>query len=403
MLRERTVTETLTNIEANIDLLDPALFQQRREHQAFDLLRAKRGLHFNPEADGPGIYAVLRHSDASEVTNDLSLFSSAQGTQIKNKRAEGHGAASLHNSDPPEHEALRAVGVKAVRRDMIMDRLPKIEAMIASIIDATPRGEAFDFVDKVAVLIPMMVFADLLGVPETDHLRMVDWANTMSNNQASDQVQATAREDLFGYFRALTKARRADPQDDITSTLVHGLVDGKPLTQEQLDAFFVLLVVAGNETTRNLMSGTTEQLCLQQDDFARLRNDGSLTRSLIEEGVRWVSPVMQMRRTVTRDARRFETDLKQNDKVVVYFTAANRDPAAFEAPEKFIIDRAFNRHLGFGYGGHFCLGAHLARIEAKIFFDQINVRFAKVEIDGLGERISSNWFAGLNHLSVKWS
>jgi cytochrome P450 len=386
-----------------IDLLDPALFQQRREHQAFDVLRAERGLHFNPEPDGPGIYAVLRHGDAAVVTNDLSLFSSAQGTQIKNKRAEGHGAASLHNSDPPDHEGLRAIGVKAVRRDMIMDRLPKIQAMIASIIDETPRGQTFDFVDDVAVLIPMMVFADLLGVPPIDHMRMVKWANTMSNNQATDEVQTRAREDLFGYFRALTKARRADPRDDITSALVHGLVDGRPLSDEQLDAFFVLLVVAGNETTRNLISGTIEQLCLQQDDFARVRTDAALTKPLIEEGVRWVSPVMQMRRTLTRDVHLFDTDLKTNDKVVVYFTAANRDPAAFETPEKFVIDRAFNRHLGFGYGGHFCLGAHLARIEAKIFFDQINARFSKVEIAGLGERISSNWFAGLNHLSVKWS
>jgi cytochrome P450 len=231
----------------------------------------------------------------------------------------------------------------------------------------------------------------------------VFWANTMSDVLASEAEQASARAELFHYFRHLAALRRSDPQDDVASALVHAEVAGQPMNEGQLDAFFILLTVAGNETTRNLLSMGLEQLCLQQDDLARLRANPDLIPLTVEEMVRWVSPVIQMRRTATCDLDLHGTPIKAGDKVVLYFAAANRDERQFEAADRFRIDRTPNEHVGFGIGPHFCLGTHLARLETAAFLEVFLSRYQSCAIEGLGERLPSNWFAALKSLSVRWS
>lgn len=387
---------------SDIDLLDIALFSGRREQAAFRLLRDEAPVHFNPEPSGPGFYALTRYEHVSQVVRDTRRFSSAQGTQIIDRRAEGHGHPSVHNSDPPLHTQLRNVAMAGLRKKVADDMEDRIRLVVRSLFDAAPTGEPFDFVEQVALPLPMIVIADLLGVPAQDQRRMVVWANTMSDSHASVEAQAAARHELFGYFRALVRQKRAEPADDVATLLATARLDGEWLTDEQLDAYFMVLTVAGNETTRFLVSGGLEQLCRQPEEFARLRANQQLIPVAVEEMVRWVTPVMHMRRTATEDCEIGGVPIRRGDKVVPYFASANRDERQFADGDQFRIDRQPNPHLGFGQGAHFCMGAHIARAEARIFFEEYFARYKQCELKELGERLPSYWFGGLTRLVVEW-
>jgi cytochrome P450 len=387
----------------SINLLDVSLFTENREHAAFRVLRDEAPVYFNPEEDGPGFFAVTRYADVSEILLSPERFSSAKGTQIKDRRAEGHGAASIHNSDPPYHTKLRDVALPGIRKNVMDSLRPKIRAAVADLIESCPRGETFDFVGKVAILLPMIVIGDLLGVPVADRDRMVHWANLMSDTFAGEEQHARARMELFEFFRRLVSIKRAMPADDLATVLAQATIDGELLSDEQLDAYFILLTVAGNETTRFLISGGLEQLCLQPDDLHLLRQSPDLVPAAVEEMVRWVSPVMQMRRTVTMETEIAGHGLKAGDKVVAYFVSANRDERRFPDPQNFSPTRKHNGHLGFGQGPHFCLGTHLARLEAQIFFEMLLERVSDIQLKGPGKRLPSYWFSGYLNLPIAWS
>ena len=387
-------------------LTDIGLFTGRNEHARFRWLREHDPVHRSVTDAGDVFYALTRHDHVCAVANDADDFVSGRGTQIANKRAEGHGAPSVHNADGTVHAELRRAGQGALRRRMITDRAPRIRAVIENLIDAAPRGEPFDFVAEIAVKIPMIVISDVLGVPDRMQMQLVDWANTMSDVRATDAEQADNRARLFGYFRELAAAKRRDPGDDVASRLVRAHVEGRLMEDDYLDAFFMVLTVAGNETTRFLLAGGLEELCRRPDQMAWLRAAGAEGRKgAVEEMVRWVSPVIHMRRTAVRDRDLFGTPIRAGDKVVLYFSAANRDPRVFgDTAEELVLARSPNPHVGFGYGPHFCLGAQLARLETRLFWDVFCERIGQVELaDGLGERLPSHWFAGLTELRVVWS
>jgi cytochrome P450 len=386
-----------------INLLDASLFTERREHDVFRRLRDSAPVYFHPEPNGPGFYAVTRHANASEVLRNPAAYCNGKGTQIQDKRAEGHGAPSIHNLDAPRHAKLRGAAVPGIRRE-VLDRLePQVRKIVRDLIDACPRSEPFDFVEKVAIALPMMVIGEMLGVPVVDRPLTVDWANAMTSTSAGEAAQAKARGELFHYFRRLVAAKRAAPAEDLATILAQATVDGEPLSQEELDAYFMVLTAAGNETTRFLISGGLEQLCLQPDDLARLARAPEILADTVEEMVRWVSPVMMMRRTATQETELAGTVFKPGDKVVVYFVSANRDERKFADPDKFIPARGDNPHIGFGLGPHFCLGAHLARLEARIFFEELFQRVSDIRLVRPGEKIASYWFSGYASLSVRWS
>jgi cytochrome P450 len=386
-----------------INLLDTSLFTQRREHEIFRRLRDSDPVYFHPEPDGPGFYAVTRHADASEVLRNPAAYCNVKGTQIQDKRAEGHGAPSIHNLDAPRHSKLRGAAVPGIRRDVLNRLEPQVRRIVRDLIDACPRAEPFDFVEKVAIALPMMVIGEMLGVPVEDRPLTVDWANAMTSTSAGEAAQAKARGELFHYFRRLVATKRAAPTEDLATILAQATVDGEPLSQEELDAYFMVLTAAGNETTRFLISGGLEQLCLQPDDIARLAATPEILPDTIEEMVRWVSPVMMMRRTATRETALAGKAFKPGDKVVVYFVSANRDERKFAEPEKFLPARGDNPHIGFGLGPHFCLGAHLARLEARIFFEELFQRVSDIRLVRPGEKIASYWFSGYASLPVRWS
>jgi cytochrome P450 len=386
-----------------INLLDVALFQQGREHEVFRHLRDAAPVYFHPEPAGRGFHAITRHADVSEVLLKPDVYINGQGTQIADKRAEGHGAPSIHNLDAPRHSKLRAAAMPAFRRE-VFDRItPTTREVVRGLIDACPHDEPFDFVEKIAVVFPMLVIGGLLGVPAEDGPRTVEWANTMSDALAGEARQAEARSALFQYFRRLVATKRITPGDDLATILSQATVDGVALSDEELDAYFMLLTVAGNETTRFLISGGIEQLCLQAHDFQRLKQSPEAIPSAVEEMIRWVSPVMMMRRTVARDTELSGVALRSGDKAVVYFVSANRDERRFDDPQTFLPAREKNPHLGLGQGPHFCLGAHLARLEARIFFEELFERVSNIRLIKKGEKIPSYWFSGYANLPIAWS
>lgn len=386
-----------------IDLLDVSLFTQRREHDVFKTLRDTAPVYFHPEPEGPGFHVVTRHADVSDVLRNPEIYCNGKGTQIQDRRAEGHGAPSIHNLDAPRHAKLRAAALPGIRRE-VLDRVAlEVRTVVRRLIDDCPKGEPFDFVDKVAIVLPMLVIGGLLGVPIEDRPLTVDWANTLTNSLAGEAAQAKARGELFHYFRGLVAAKRAAPSDDLATVLARATVDGEPLSQEELDAYFMVLTAAGNETTRFLISGGLEQLCLQQDDLNRLAKAPERVPLAVEEMVRWVSPVMMMRRTTTQEAELAGARLPPGAKVVVYFVSANRDERRFEDSQQFMPTREDNPHLGFGIGPHFCLGTHLARLEARIFFEELFQRVSDIRLVEPGQKIASYWFSGYVNLPIAWN
>ncbi len=391
------------SVLSDIDLLDLAPFARGDEHAMFAQLRLSSPVHWNrgPDAAGnpqDGFYALTRHAHVSAVARDHRHFISGKGTQIRDRRAEGHGAPSVHNADAPIHGRLRNPGVAAFTRSAMKRHETWIRTTIRRLIADAPDGEPFDFVFHIAITIPMIVFARVLGVPESRQGDLVRWANMMSDVRSDDASQAAARAHLFDYFRQLVAEKRAAPADDVASVLATG-----DFTDEELDAYFMVLTVAGNETTRFLLTGGLEELLRHADQVRHLRDNPAAIPAAVEEMARWVSPVIQMRRTATRDCDLFGTPIHAGDKVVLYFASANRDASVFDRADEFRIDRKPNHHLGFGIGAHFCMGAHLARLEARIFFEELFAAKRQVGIVQPSKRAANNWFSGYETLMVEWS
>lgn len=388
---------------SGVDLLDLSTFVASDEHAAFKTLRDTAPVAFNAEPDGPGFWSLTRYAHVSAAARDHHRFLSGHGTQIKDRRAEGHGHPSVHNSDPPLHGQLRNVALPALARTAVQRREQRFRQIVDGLIDAAPRGEAFDFVDAIAIKLPMMVIADVLGVPPDDSPKLVDWANLMSDVRATNAAQAEARASLFDYFRWLAEAKRAAPGDDVASALVAAQIEGQPLAEQARDAYFILLTVAGNETTRFLMTGGMAQLLRQPDELAKLRADPALIGWAIEELCRFISPVTHMRRTAAEDMDLFGTPVSAGAKIVLWFASANRDERRFANPQQLDVARNPNPHIGFGMGAHFCVGAHLARLETRLFFEAFLARGLKMELLAEPERLPSNWFTGWTAMKVRWS
>jgi cytochrome P450 len=383
---------------SSIDLLDLSTFTASREHEVFRRLRDEAPVHFNPEPDGPGFWSLTRYDHVSAAVRDHARLLSGHGTQIRDRRAEGTGHASVHNSDPPLHGTLRNIVLPSLSRTAIGKREARFGEIAQRLLDAAPMGEGFDFVEAIAIRLPMLVIADVLGVPEDDAERLVNWANLMSDVRATNAEQAEARGALFEYFRGLAAVKRANPGEDVTSALVAAGMEG-----EALDAYFILLTVAGNETTRFLMTGGLAQLARQPEAFAAVKANRALIPSMIEDMCRLVSPVAHMRRTAAYDFDLAGTHIPGGAKVVLWFTSANRDERYFANPDQLTVDRTPNAHLGFGQGAHFCVGAHLARLETRLFFEALFDRIDGVELLGEPERLPSNWFTGWTAMPVRFS
>jgi cytochrome P450 len=345
------------------------------------------------------------------VSRDPNTFVSGRGTNIGDIPAEiAEFLGSMINMDAPRHTKLRLT----VSRGFTPKQIRKIEESVRerarAVVESIAQKGECDFVAEVAAPLPLQIVCDMLGIPARDEHRVFELTNTILG--VGDPEYVTSLEELmaagfelYQYGLDLAEDRRRTPRDDITTTLMHAEVDGEQLTPGELGSFFVLLVVAGNETTRTAISHGMLELTNHPDERARwLADFDAVSPTAVEEIVRWATPVINFRRTAVRDVEIGGQAIKEGDKVVMFYNSANRDERAFGDPFRFDITRSPNEHLGFGGGGpHFCLGANLARREIKVMFEELFRRLPDIEVTGEPAMLQSSFIHGIKRMPVSFT
>jgi cytochrome P450 len=285
---------------------------------------------------------------------------------------------------------------------------PRLRAVVRRTLDAVgPRGEC-DFVTEVACELPVIAICELLGVPIEDRAKIIEWSNAMvgmDDPEYADDPSAgpIAAMQIAMYAQELGARRRAEPRDDIVSELLRAEVDGERLSDAEFNAFVTVLAVAGNETTRNLISAGLWLLCTHPEERARVQADLSILPTAIDEMLRYHPPVLHFRRTAMRDVELRGERIREGDKVSLWYCSANRDEEVFPDPDRFDVGRTPNDHLSFGFGPHFCLGSALAHLEARVMFEELFQRMPDIALAGPPERLRANFIHGIKHLPVRFS
>ena len=395
-----------------VDLSDSRSYVDGVPHAYLAHLRRHDPVHWQDEPGGPGFWAVMKYDDCVTVNRDYDRFSSAaDGTMPFELGAEEEAQQSLMmlNMDPPIHTRYRRLVNKGFTPRMVRDLEASIHRSTDAIIDeVVEKGEA-DFVTQISAELPLQVIAELLGVPQEDRHKMFEWSNRMVGNedpeyQADADLALASAMELYAYAAELFAKKRIDPHADLMSALTTVEVEGERLSDMELELFFLMLTVAGNETTRNLMSGAMHAFFQHPDQWERLREDRSLLPTAVDEMLRFVSPVMNFRRTAMVDLTLSGTEVKAGDKVVFFHASANRDEAVFDSPDTFDITRNPNPHIAFGGGGpHFCLGTNLARMEIRVMFEHLLDRVPDIRQDGEVQRLQSQFINGVKHLPVAFT
>ena len=418
-------TPSLPEVQLDqIDLSDMEFWAGPREvrEATFKKLRDTDGLiHFEervledaPFPPGAGYYALTRHEDIWAVSRNAKVFCSGQGSNIGDLPQEmNEFFGSMISMDDPKHYRLRSIVSKGFTpkeitrlHQLVVDKAVEI---IGRIEEQFPE-KSCDFVEHVAAALPLEIICDMMGIPSTDYAQIFKWTNTILGVgdpdfvTSYDDLMAHALE-MFTYAQALGEDRRANPQDDITSVMMNAEVDGEQLTPQEFGSFFILLVVAGNETTRNSITHGMLALTQHPEQRKLLYSDfDTHTKNAMEEIVRWATPVIHFRRTATEDTEVNGFPIKQGEKVVMFYNSGNRDERVFENPYTFDITRDLQpTQIGFGAGGpHFCLGANLARVEMSVMFDEIRKRVPNMRMTGEPAYLQSNFINGIKHLQCSW-
>ncbi|GAA4669708.1 MULTISPECIES: cytochrome P450 [Amycolatopsis] len=404
------------------DVFDPRVFARGLPHEEFRRLRETEPVCWQDEPEvlgwpaGPGFWAVTRYADVRHVLRTPEIYSSWLGaTQIRDPEPDDLAfiRRMILNMDPPEHNRLRRI-VSAVftrRRlerlaDQIAERARKLLAGVDGRCDL-PVDVTDDF--------PLLNLSDLLGVPAEDRGLLLKWTNRVIGYQDPEHAEIVRDEqgkpinprspamlaDMFAYARQLAEEKRARPADDLMTALVQAEVDGRALDDAELQMFFFLLVIAGNDTVRSALPGGVLALVEHPEEYRRLRADPALLPSAVEEMLRWHPPVLTFRRTAARDAELGGQRISEGDKVVVYFASAHFDERAFPDPYRFDVSREPNDHLAFGQGPHLCLGAHFGRLQLRLFFREF-LRLPEARLDGPVRHLTSNFINGITHLPLCW-
>jgi cytochrome P450 len=394
-----------------IDLSDHDAFVEAVPHEAFAALREHDPVHWNPEPEGPGFWAVTRYGDIRAVHRDVGTYSSEiGGTSLEDLEPEYIEARkSMLDMDPPRHDELRGLIARRFTPRAVGVWEEQVRTVTREVLDrALPMGE-FDFVAEIASEIPMQVFAEILGVPQDERRVIIEIGDRLLGNADPEYAvppddahrhlpfSSPAALEMFEFGRRLAAQRRKDPRNDIITQLAF-----EPLTQQEFDVYFVLLATAGNETTRHTITHGLLGLLEHPEELARLRDDPTLGKSAAEEMLRWATPVHHFRRTAAVDTELAGTEITAGDKVTTWFVSGNRDESVFEDPYRFDVGRSPNPHMAFGPGGiHHCMGAHLAKMEVRIAFEELLARTDRIELTGPPERLRSNFFNGIKRLPVR--
>ena len=406
----------------DVDLANLDAFEQNRVWPQFDVLRRQAPLHWNPEpAPNSGFWSVTRHADIVAIDRDAETFSSSDYVNLEEVDDDLKDLRrSILETDGERHRVLR----KLLQRDFGGRTLVKFEDFLRGLtrgtVDGALRQGEFDFVKQISADFPIQVLARMLDVPESHTGQLIDWGNKLIGNTDPDYAdvllsdpdsdqyrhlpfRSPAALEVFEYGRELARKRKGGDGDDLVSHLINRVPeDGEPLTATDFDNYFLLLVVAGNETTRHTISHAMLALMDNPDQLQLLQDRPELIPNAVEELLRWASPVYHFRRTATRDVELHGRTIRRGDKVVMWFASGNRDEDVFPDPYRLDVTRHPNDHVTFGKGSpHFCLGNNLARMEIRLMFETLLPRIRTIEPAGPVTRVRSNFVNGIKSFPVR--
>jgi cholest-4-en-3-one 26-monooxygenase len=399
-----------------LDIVDPDLYVQRGyPHEEWALLRKEAPVFRYERPDVEPFWAITRHSDIVNVSRQPDLFRSSQylfvtkdepGSPLPDEAV----LRQLLNMNPPEHGEYRRVVNQRFTPRSVKQLTEQIERITTETLDGLVGREECDFVTEVSAKLPLAVIAEMFGIPRADWAMMFRLSNAMigpadpeyGGSASIKENLERARMEFFQYFSQLCDDRRRNPRDDLASALANGKVNGEPLPPFELLSYFALLIIAGNETTRNATTGGLHALISHPDQWERLKRDSSLGLKAAEEIVRWTSPVIQFTRIATADTVLHGQQLHEGDVLALFYPSAARDEDVFERPSAFDIGRYPNPHISFGIGEHFCLGANLARLELQVMFRQLAERMEFVELAGPTQRMRSSFVGGIKHMPIRY-
>ena len=398
-----------------LDLVDPARFARRGyPHEVWTRLRAEAPVaHFAPPGYRP-FWAITKHADIIEVASQPLRFSSAHGIILGPPDAVAIPSEMVVTLDPPRHGAMRRVASRRFTPRAQRAQVADIERIAVEILDRAATGGAVaecDFVERIAAPLPIAVVAWILGVPRQDWELLFRWTNEVIGKddpeyrrpgETPGQTIRRARRELHAYLERLIEQRRQEPRDDLVSELARATIDGTPLTHEQVLSYCELMVEAGNETTRNAISGGLLAFCEHRGEWEKLRAHPEGLADAVEEILRWVTPIIHFTRTATEDCEVRGHRIRAGEQVALFWASANRDEDVFDEPFAFRVDRHPNPHVTFGVGEHFCMGAHVARVEIETVFRHLLARLEWFEPSGPVERLSSAVNGGLKHLPLRY-
>ncbi len=422
------MTALQTPLPHGINLGDPKLFERAEAHEAFRILRREAPVHWNPGTEeANGFWSMTKYADVLFVSRHPEIFISSKGIAGSGVRhperfpeLQDSGNASIITMDPPRHVKMRRLVNKGFTPRAVNAMEPEIRRITNEILDGIARKGACDFVVEVSSQLPLAVICGMMGLQREHWPMMFELTNSVlgsgdpeyqkevaeemrGSGAAARKTSMLGRQKMIGFFRDEVEQRRRRPGNDIISILLESEVDGEKLTEEDLLAFCFLLILAGNETTRNGISGGLQVLCEHPEQKARLLADMSLMDSAVEEILRWVSPLHHMSRYTVQDVEVRGQQIKAGDRVMMWYPSANRDEEVFEEPYRFDITRSPNDHIAFGHGEHFCLGAGFAKKEMKVMFEELFRRFPDIEMAAPAERLRSNFINGIKHLPVAFT
>jgi cytochrome P450 len=408
-----------------IDLTDLDRWAEGVPHEWFALLRDEEPVFWQDERSGRGFWSLTRYDDVLAASKDYGTFSSALGgTSLMDLTPEQvESRMSMLDSDPPRHTRLRNIVNKAFTPRAINAYEDRIRSLFCEVLDAELVAGELDFVDAVAIELPMRVLCELMGVPFGDRRYLVELGNRMLGNTDPDHAgrefvageadlsayahlpfSSPAAPEMFAYANRLAAERRRNPSDDLTTRLLEPGPDGDRLSEHEFDLFFLLLVTAGNETTRHAMSNGLLTLLENRAARTRLIADPGLVPTAVEEILRWTPSLLHFRRTAARDVELHGRTIRTGDKVALWYVSGNRDDRQFPQAADFDVARDPNRHLAFGLGSpHYCLGAHLARLELRVWLEELVPFLGRIELSGPPRRLRSNFFHGVKSLPIRVS
>jgi cytochrome P450 len=372
-------------------------------YPVFKELRREQPVYWCAE---PGYWAITKYDDGLRIHRDPGTFCSSEGMTMRGGELEDvKGVDTLITLDPPRHTRQRQLVSRAFTPRAVTDLEPRIREIVRDLLDGVDPGATIDFVDALSAPLPIIVIAELLGVPIEDRDRFVAWTNASvgrADPEYAEDQSLEASGEQYTYFVDIVEQRRRRPADDLISRLVAVEADADDFTADDLLNLCFLLLAAGNETTRNLISGGVLALIEHPQEREKLAAGTTPIAVGVEEMLRWWNPVIHMARTATKDVQLRGQDVRVGDQVVMFYGSLNRDEDVFGPDaDSFRVDRDPNPHVAFGFGQHFCLGANLARLEARVMFEELLERFPDPQLDGEVHRLRSTMIRGIKHMPIR--